>query len=633
MPVRPSLLALALLASPLAAQENDSPRPLPVGPSRLSSGEAMDGRDLHSHARPQDVRTTNLDLDLKVDFARKVLEGTVTLDLVRTNPKVDKVLLDTRNLTIQKAEAQVGKAWQETPYVLGKDEAILGAPLEVTLPSSATRIRITYRTAPTASGLQWLEPAQTAGKRQPFLFSQSQAIHARSWVPCQDSPAIRITYSARIRTPKELRAVMSAANDPKALKNVDYHFNMPQAIPSYLLALAVGDLEFSSLGKRSGVYAEPSVLALAAHELEDTEAMITATEKLFGPYRWGRYDLLILPPSFPFGGMENPRLTFATPTILAGDKSLVSLVAHELAHSWSGNLVTNATWRDIWLNEGFTTYVERRIIEAVYGRNREEMEAVLGRRDLQEDLDTLPAGDTILHIDLKDRDPDEGLSKIPYEKGALFLRHLEETYGRSAFDTFVRGYFNHFAFKSITTADFETYLHTQLFTKFPAKNGVVPVMAWIRASSLPAKVPVPASDAFAQVEAALGPWLSGKTPAASLPTKSWTTQEWLHALNHLPSDLSFDRMADLDAAFKLTDIGNAEIAHVWLKRAIHTRYQPAYPRLERYLVSIGRRKLILPLYEELKKTGQLDFAKTVYAAARPGYHPIAQTSVDALLAK
>lgn len=624
-----ALLTLSLAVAPLTAQDGAPPPPPSM---ELSTGEAMDGRDLHSHARPQDVRTTNLDLDLKVDFARKVLEGTVTLDLVRTHPKVDKVLLDTRNLNIQKAEAQVGKAWQQTPYLLGKDEGILGAPLEVTLPPNATRIRITYHTAPTASGLQWLEPAQTAGKRQPFLFSQSQAIHARSWVPCQDSPAVRITYSARIRTPKELRAVMSAANDPKAPKNGDYRFKMPQAIPSYLLALAVGDLEFSRLGKRSGVYAEPSVLPLAARELEDTEAMITATEKLFGRYRWGRYDLLILPPSFPFGGMENPRLTFATPTILAGDKSLVSLVAHELAHSWSGNLVTNATWRDIWLNEGFTTYVERRIIEAVYGRDREEMEAVLGRRDLQEDLDTLPAGDTILHIDLKDRDPDEGLSQIPYEKGALFLRHLEETYGRSAFDSFVRGYFNHFAFKSLTTADFETYLRTQLLDKFPAKKGVVPVMAWIRASGLPTQIPVPASDAFTQVETALKPWLEGKAPASSLPTKTWTTQEWLHALNHLPADLSFERMAELDSAFKLTDIGNAEIAHVWLKLAIRKRYQPAYARLERYLISIGRRKLILPLYDELKKTGQLDFAKAVYAAARPGYHPIAQASVDALLA-
>src|SRR6266498_2082020 len=205
---------------------------------------------------------------------------------------------------------------------------------------------------------------------------------------------------------------------------------MPQPIPPYLMALAAGDIAFKPLGNRTGVYTEPAMLDKAARESEDTEKMVVATEKLYGPYRWDRYDILVLPPSFPIGGMENPRLTFATPTVLAGDKSLVSLIAHELSHSWSGNLVTNATWRDFWLNEGFTTYFERRMIEEVYGVERARMEAVLGRQDLEKEMQSLPEGDRVLHVDLKGRDPDDGATLVPYEKGALFITTLEQTFTR-----------------------------------------------------------------------------------------------------------------------------------------------------------------------------------------------------------
>jgi aminopeptidase N len=347
------------------------------------------------------------------------------------------------------------------------------------------------------------------------------------------------------------------------------------------------------------------MLAKAAKELQDTEQMVTATEKLYGPYRWGRYDIIVLPPSFPIGGMENPRLTFATPTILAGDKSLVSLIAHELAHSWSGNLVTNATWRDFWLNEGFTTYLERRIIEAIYGRPREEMEAVLALQKLKEELAELPDADEILHVDLTSRDPDEGFTNVPYEKGALFLRQLEETFGRARFDEFLKGYFDHFAFQSITTADFRAYLQKHLLDTDPQAAARVPVDEWLYKPGL---------------------------PAAKLDTKQWTTQEWLHFLKSLPPQLSEAQMRELDQAFKLTQTGNAEIAHEWLLAAIRNRYSAAYPRLENYLISIGRQKLIKPLYEELVKTPEgRERALQIYRKARPGYHPIAVAAVDKIV--
>ncbi len=634
-PILLSLLALALAAGPgAAAQEpeadNAARRPMPVGPLRAHWEAA---RDLHSAANPAQIRVTHLDLDLKADFAKRILEGSVRLTVKKADENLTTLLLDTRDLEIQAVEAgRGGKTWAPTEFQLNGATPFLGSALQITVPKGADQVRIAYRTRPEASGLQWLTPAQTAGRKQPFMFSQSQAIHARSWVPCQDSPAVRVTFTARIRTPKGLRAVMGAQNPPAGPRRGDYRFTMEKAIPSYLLALAIGDLDFKPLGKRTGVYAEPSVLAKAAAELGDTERMVAAAEKLYGPYAWGRYDLLVLPPSFPFGGMENPRLTFATPTILAGDKSLVSLVAHELAHSWSGNLVTNATWRDFWLNEGFTTYVERRIVEALYGKDRADMEAVLGYTSLQAELKASTAKDQVLHIDLAGRDPDDGMTGVPYEKGCLFLRSLEEAFGRPAFDAWLKGWFQRGAFTSRTTADLEQDLEDTLFKLDPEKAAAVHLAEWIKAPGLPDSAPKPSSKAFAEVERVSGEWLAGRLKTAALPGQAWVTQEWLRFLEALPEDLSLERMKELDLAFGLTRRGNAEIAHRWLLLAIRHKYEPAYPRLEQYLVAIGRRKLIKPLYEELARTpdGKL-MAIDIYRKARPGYHPISQASLDPVL--
>jgi len=615
-----------------------------------SMANAQSAQDFHSYANPAAVRVRHLDLDWEVLFDQKILKGTAVLTIERiatTKP----LILDTRDLNIEKVETSTDDiSYTPATFTLGPSDKILGAPLTIPLPAKANRVRIYYSTSPGASGLQWLAPAQTAGKKEPFVFTQSQAIHARSWIPLQDTPQVRVTYTAHVRTPRQLIAVMSAENLSGA-RDGDYNFRMRQPVPSYLIALGVGDLRFRKLGPRTGVYAEPSMIDLAARELSDTEKMVMATERLYGPYRWGRYDILVLPPSFPYGGMENPRLTFATPTILAGDKSLVSLVAHELAHSWSGNLVTNATWRDFWLNEGVTTYLERRILEAVYGHAREEMEATLGLRDLNEELAALPDPDEILHVDLKGRDPDDGSTDIPYEKGALFLRHLEQTFGRARFDRFLRAYFDHFAFQSITTEQFVAYLKQNLLDKDPALAARVPVDEWIYKPGLPANAPKPTSPAFALVEEQAMRWLRREANAEKIPTANWTTQEWLHFLKFVQDQLTKGfagdrivlsvppgtalpgaRMEELDKAFHLTRSGNSEIAFQWLMMSIINRYEPAYPRLEEFLLSIGRRKFIKPLYEELAKTPEgKERAMRIYRVARPTYHPIAVTSIDDVL--
>ena len=584
-------------------------------------------RDTHSYANVDEVRVTHLELDVTVLFDEKQLRAAAMLSFERVREDANTLVLDTRDLNITAVESWSALGgFDPASYSLGATDPILGTSLTVVLPVEATRIRVTYETSPHASGLQWLSPEQTAGGEHPFMFTQSQAIHARSWIPLQDTPAVRMTYGARVKVPEGLRAVMSAGNDPEVVMDGNYRLDMTQPIPSYLVALAVGDLAFRPLSDRAGVFAEPSVVDVAAAEFEDTPSMIEATERLYGPYRWERYDLLVLPPSFPFGGMENPRLTFATPTILAGDKSLVALVAHELAHSWSGNLVTNATWRDFWLNEGFTVYIERLIIDELYGPGREEMEAVLGVQAMDADLNRLDPRDQALHADLDGRDPDEGMTQIAYEKGALFLKHLEEAVGREAFDDFLRGYFDHFAFQSITTADFESYLSEHLTVD------AVPVSEWIYEPGLPASARRPASDVFDRLEEQASRWIGGEIAATDLDTAEWTTFEWLHFLGVLPEEVSLGRLGELDRAYELTESGNAEIAHQWLLIAIRNSYRPADSRLERYLVEIGRRKLILPLYAALAETpAGLSRARAIYDRARPGYHPISSDSIDAVL--
>lgn len=610
---------LAISALLLTACAKTSTSPAVIEQTAEYSAAMKAGVDYHSYANPQEVLVKHLDLDLKVDFNHRVLSGEVTVTYSKQQAEAKHLVLDTRDLQILQVSAE-GKA---LPFNLSKSDAVLGSSLTIDLPPQGEKIRIKYRTAPSATGLQWLTAAQTAGKQQPFLFTQAQAIHARSFIPLQDSPQVRVTYSATIRTPKNLLAVMSAANDPATARDGVYEFTMPQPIPSYLIALAVGDLHFKAMGQRTGVYAEKELLDAAATEFADTESMLIATEEKYGPYRWDRYDLLILPPSFPFGGMENPRLSFITPTVIAGDKSLVSLIAHELAHSWSGNTVTNASWRDLWLNEGFTTYLTYRIMEMIYGEDRFNMEAVLGQQDLHNDIAALPEGDEVLAIDLRGRDPDAVFSDIPYEKGALMLREIEHKIGRDNFDAFLMQYFEHFAFQSISTETFLAYLQDTLLKQYPQQLNKQRIYQWVFAAGIPEAAPVAESDAFAIVDKARQQFLSGQQAAASLATSHWTYHQWNYFLRGLPEKLSKAQLDELDDAFNLTDIGNNEIAHTWLLICIKNWYQPALPRLQQYLVKIGRNKLVKPLYAELAKTAKgKALGRKAFAQAKEGYHPL-----------
>jgi len=592
---------------------------------------AVDFRDPHSFSRPDEIAVTHLDLDLTVDFETRRLGGSAVLRIERRNPGAETLLLDTSGLEI--GAVRLDDRPEKVDYRLSDPYPYLGRALSIPIGPQTRAVRIDYRTSPDAEALLWLEPAQTAGGRRPFLFSQSQSVFARSWVPCQDSPGARMTYAATIRVPPDLLAVMSATNPRRKNDEGVYRFRMDQPIPAYLLALAVGDLEFRELGPRTGVYAEPSVVESAARELADTESMLAAAEKLFGPYRWGRYDLLILPPSFPFGGMENPRLTFTTPTILAGDRSLVSLIAHELAHSWSGNLVTNATWNDFWLNEGFSDYFENRIMERVYGSDYATMLRQLYRQELDDKVRELGATsrETWLYGDLSGRDPEGYVSAIVYNKGALFLRTLELAVGRQRWDRYLRSYFERFAFQSMTTQAFLDDLRTQLLDSLPQGVPRVDVNAWVFGPGVPAGAPVEHSAAFAAVDGEATRFVSG-TPAAELVTSGWVTQQWQRFFARLGQGVGRERIADLDAAFGFGRSGNAEVLCDWFTLAAATGYEPAYPAIEAFLVRVGRTKLLRPIYQALTATPQgLERAREIYRRARPGYHSTTRATLEKIL--
>ena len=582
--------------------------------------------DIHSHGNPNATCVTHLTLDLSLDFEKQQAAGTATLALERKDPAAPLVL-DAQGLAVERVTGGDGR---DRKYALGPEDPNIGQALTIELAPEDTKITVHYHTTDKSGAMQWLAPEQTAGGKRPFLFTQGQSIFTRTWIPIQDSPAVRVTYDATIRAPKGMTAVMSADRLDRG-KDGAFRFEMKLPIPTYLIALACGDLEFRPISGRSGIWAEPSVVDGARREFEDTETMIAAVERIFGPYRWGRYDLLVLPPSFPFGGMENPTLTFATPTVLAGDKSLVSIVAHELSHSWSGNLVTNATWSDFWLNEGFTMYLEGRTMEAVYGKDRALMEQQLGRAELEREMKDLDPKDQVLHVDLRGRHPDDGFTTVPYEKAAMFLRRIEELVGREAFDRFLKGYFDAHAFQSITTEDFVGYLKANLLDARPDAAAKLDIDLWLSQPGLPADAPAARSKALADVDRALEAYARGVEPA-KLETAGWVTQQWQHFLTNLPASVDAERMAQLDAAFAFTKSHNSEILGEWLRLSIERHYSGADARLEEFLMEVGRRKFLKPLYTELAKTdaGKVR-AKEIYAKARPRYHAICQAAIDKIV--
>jgi leukotriene-A4 hydrolase len=579
--------------------------------------------DPHSHADASQPAVTSFHWHAKVDFEARVLRCTATLRLSRAGE--GPLDLDTRGLLLHAVTGAGGRALD---FELGPEDAVLGQRLRVLLPPGTSELSVRYDTAPGASALQWLSPSQTHGKRHPFLFSQCQALHARSVVPLQDTPGQRVTYTAELEVPVALRAVMAARSDGRTEEAgvARERFTMPQPIPPYLLALAVGELASRELGPRSRAWAEPGVVEAAAWEFAGVDGMLAEAEALFGPYDWERFDLLTLPPSFPYGGMENPRLTFLTPTLLTKDRSLVNVVAHELAHSWTGNLVTNTHAEHFWLNEGWTVWAERRILERLEGREAAELHAALGRRALEQAVLNFKEQPqlTKLRTQLSGVDPDEAFSQVPYEKGYLLLRALEGHVGRARFDAFAKAYMARFRFGSLTTEEFCAFCDAEL----PGALAAVKADDYLHQPGIPAHAPRATS---AKLEALLG--LGSALPPRAL-VEGWGPTEWQLYLERLPRPQSAEALAALELMLPARLSNNPEVRVSWVALSLASGRGEALAEGEALVSGIGRMKYLKPLYAALLSNERyVRTARAWFERFKEGYHPIARQVVEGLLKK
>ncbi|MCO5260654.1 MAG: M1 family metallopeptidase [Crocinitomicaceae bacterium] len=586
--------------------------------------------DIHSYANLDQIRTKHLHLDLDVNFSNKTIYGVARHQMERLKD-TDTAIFDIKYLDIQKVTTGKDKE-KDADYVIGKNDSILGAPLMIAIDSTVKYINIYYKTTDKTEALDWLDPELTEGKKYPFLYSQGESILTRSWIPIQGSPSNRITYSADVKVPKEFLAIMSAQNPQKKNDTGMYHFEMNQPIPAYLIAIAVGNIDYKSLGSNCGVYSEPELLDACANELEDLPKMIHAAENLFGKYQWEQYDVIVLPYSFPFGGMENPRLTFANPTLITGDKSLVTVIAHELAHSWSGNLVTNASWEDFWLNEGFTVYLENRIMESIYGKDVADIHTVIEFQELQRTLEHIDLDDTRLKLNLEGRNPDDAMTDVAYIKGAYFLKTLENEVGRSKFDKFLNSYFAHFSFKTLSTEDFVNYLEKNLLKPNHVRFNVE---EWIYGENIPSNCIKITSKRLEKVEKLAKDVGQGKIEKLkNYQLKDLVTQEWMSFIRKLPKDISAKTMKAIDDKLNFKNCGNSEIMCEWYIVAVKRGYTLAQPNIEKFLNKTGRMKYLEPIYESLYTSqypGDKELALKIYQEAKKNYHPVARIGVESIL--
>jgi leukotriene-A4 hydrolase len=578
--------------------------------------------DPHSFADFSQGRIQHIHFNFQVDFEQQRLTGKAAYRMA--SPVSGSLFLDTRQLQINSISA----AGKPLEWAFDRQDAILGSRLHLFGLDQLGQFQISYATSPGASALQWLPPEATSGGRYPFLFSQCQTIHARSVFPCQDSPSIRFTHGADIEVPAPMVAVMASAPLGVRREGNSMHcqFEMPQPVPSYLFGLAAGEIEARDLGKRCRIYAEPAMLDSAAWEFAATESMLEAAERLFGPYAWERYDMLLMPPSFPYGGMENPRLTFLTPTLIAGDRSQTHVVAHELAHSWTGNLITNATWEDFWLNEGWTTYAERRILEALYGIEFASLAAAVGRRNLHTVMARygLQSDPTRLKFNQQGLDPDRVTSQIAYEKGYAMLVAIERAVGRQRFDGFIQKYIASFPFHSLSTEDFVSFLDAEL----PEVSRLVDLPTWLYEAGFPENAPEFHSTYQEQVTSAVDRCLGGQLPALD-QVANWIPAQVELFMKSVDGRLAASDCAQLEKLFGLADSRNDQLLANYYVLAIHSGYQAILPSVEKLLARLGRGLYIGPIYLSLAETAwSRDKARAIYLRNRARYHPIAQNLIE-----
>jgi leukotriene-A4 hydrolase len=607
--------------------------------------------DLSSYSKPDEAVITHLDWIVSVDFDEQYLDAKATYTIKKLRPDATRVILDTANLEIVGVQNVDGISLDFVLDLVVRNKEHLGRRLEVQFPEQqqdkgdSVIITIMYQTTKQCSALQWLPPSQTAGKQFPYLFTQCQAIHARSLVPCQDRCGVKFTYNAVVTVPKWSTALMSALlekvescveDETKKL----YTWKQTVPISSYLLALAVGDLAKKEISKRCAIWSEPSIVDAAAWEFSETEDFLAAAEAITGSeYVWGRYDLLCLPPSFPYGGMENPCLTFVTSTLLAGDKSLADVVAHEIAHSWTGNLVTNATWDHFWLNEGWTTWLQRKIMAHVKKNPTYlDFDAIEGRKSL---IDTIthemPPEATSLVLNIGDADPDDSYSTVAYEKGFTFLLYLERLVGTPKYETFFKAYIKRFSTKTLTSEDFRDFFMEQFNDNESVKE--IDWDTWLYGQGMPPVLP-PLDQSMARASTDMASvWVAvdryEKPPPAKDEMKSWSSLQIVCFLDALQVEtssnpLQVSTLGAMNGLYHFADSKNSEILFRYCQLAIASEDSSILPIAIRFITSQGRMKFVRPLYKSLYRSDfGKDLAVKTFLNNQDFYHPIATKMIAA----
>ena len=586
----------------------------------------MDVKDPSSYADLTQGRIKHILFRIAVDFSARILQIEATYQM--QEPVRGSFYLDSFKIALTHAHAND----RQLIWAFDTQDEILGQRLHLKGLEGDSTFTLTFQTSPEARALQWLEANQTAGGRYPFLFSQCQAIHARSIFPCQDTPSVRFTYSAEVEVPEGLVAVMAAEqvgiDEGSGYGSTGFRFRMPQPIPSYLFALAAGNLDFRELGPRTGVYAEPETIETAAWEFAENEVKIIEAEKLLGPYLWGRYDLLILPPSFPYGGMENPRLTFLTPTAILGTRAHLSLITHELAHAWTGNLVTNATWQDFWLNEGWTTYAETRITEVLEGKEVTDLHLAFHEKQLIAIMQRIGMDSPLTRLKLpEERDADSFTTSIPYFKGCFFLQECEYAVGRAHFDAFIQRYMARFQFQSLTTEAFLDFLRSELPDVFEK----VDVQKWIYETGLPQERHRPQSQLYDVVEKALDDYQRGIRPTKE-QLQGWHRYQLMAFLQGLPQRISLDDCKYFDEILELDKRNDVALYSYFYVIAIKSGYEEILPRVEQFMGKIGRMLYVLPIVRAMIDTDwSRERIRPLFESVRERHHQITVHAMEGLL--
>ena len=542
-----------------------------------------------------------------MDFHKRALIGDAVLCFIKINPNAKFLILDVKDIRIQSIKDETTGG--HLKFNFGAPNQF-GEKLVVQIPTTVSKkgeLRISYKTSPKSKALTWLSPPQTAGKKYPYMFSMAPTIHARTIFPCQDTPSVKTTFSAAITAPKNLTVLMSATRARTKIIDDKRVSKFKQQIPvmSYLIAIAVGAIESRRIGPRSQVWSEAELIEKAAFDFSETDEMIKTAEQLCGPYEWKIFDILVLPPSFIYGGMENPCMSFLSPTALSGDKSNADVIAHDIVHSWAGNLVTNVNFEHFWINEGVTTYLERKVIGKLDGEPSRHLHAILKWKDLEAEVESLGPSNhlTALVTNLTTVHPDNALTEIPFEKGSTFLWYLEDVVGgATVFEPFLKSFFKDFSKQSIDSEQFKSYFIKYFYNVEALQT--IDWDTWLYKPGMPIYKPQ-FDNSMAKkcwnLAKKWKQWNMKRRKVWKIEFHSFSPlqkQEFLSSLFNGPP-LNHLKLNSMEKLYSLNGSPNYEILFRWIRLGIKARWIPIVQPALKLLSEQGRLKYSKQIFKDL----------------------------------